>query len=1034
MTHNETFSKYSKSPQKERKKKEVLFSLLPQISKLKEIKNQYHELLTQNLKARRNVKGHTTKVIFNINNKLFGKQKESDITKSVKKTFIRSKTIMDCNLNEKNTRSKTIDSNESIDNFNKSYIEGKLDNLEDEIIKNPKRELITPLPEIQKYNNIVAEKIKRFSIMLRRQEYTVELKKKNMSNLFRKKIIFIQRFWRKFFKNVYLKKVIKIQKHYRGYKIRKMVKNDKLTLIRLVVKISLLGRQKHFHFFIGQIKKLIRAIFFTHLIDTNDISIQVNVTHENIKQNNNNENIKNNDHNEDLKDINDNNEDLKGINDNNEVLKEINDNNEDLKEINDNNEDIKEINDNNEDLKEINDNNEDLKEINDNNEDLKEINDNNEDLKEIHDNNEDIKDNDEVIQNDDYYQITVNKNENNNFNHEHINEHINSHSKENLSKTSENNGNIYIISHENEDSNDNIYIFNDENIINNINNENISRKDENNESKSILHFADSDSDSDDDIIYNINSSSRFISSNRIINNESENSENYNIKENIINNNDRINHNIQISDKVKNQILDGIINKDDIKIRFTNKNENMEKNIKKEHEKDEILEKMNNSKDTFNNKTDNNFDKENESFKSDIKKDNNENMISHEKSGQYENSLESKEKNDIIIVNNNFDNDFENNLQNFMLNEDLINEQKYENNNNNNFSDFEEYLKKRRSFKSLQLINETYESFLTRNDSDNQNKTVNKEQYIETIFDKITKLNKKGNIIGIKSFPRPYVEIGNNLKALQKLLFKPNYNDEIIITKENDMKYIGQTNQLIVDFLNKSVTVNKLKNNDLAFVKLNDNKKIKELLYSQKNLEDDIEGRKTYLKSQNIKAEEYNILYSDNYMNLIRKKVANQNWSHVLKNNYIRIGYRRLHFLQKEIKKFLKKVRLEKEEVKIRIDTKIKLFNMLFKDCILKYIRKKVFKILRPIIKKKNRHTNSLCISRGNLTESNCFQNKIKLSRNKRLNKKKNDLIETESIIENDEDIFIFFTTDISDPEIFQKYNLTQTDMKSIEQI
>ncbi len=115
-----------------------------------------------------------------------------------------------------------------------------------------------------------------------------------MSNLFRKKIIFIQRFWRKFFKNVYLKKVIKIQKHYRGYKIRKMVKNDKLTLIRLVVKISLLGRQKHFHFFIGQIKKLIRAIFFTHLIDTNDISIQVNVTHENIKQNNNNENIKNN--------------------------------------------------------------------------------------------------------------------------------------------------------------------------------------------------------------------------------------------------------------------------------------------------------------------------------------------------------------------------------------------------------------------------------------------------------------------------------------------------------------------------------------------------------------------------------------------------------------------------------------------------------------------------------------------------------------------------------------------------------------------
>ena len=153
-------------------------------------------------------KGHTTKVLFNINKQLFDKQKEIDITKPVKKTFILSKTIMDGNLNEKNTRSKTIDSNESIYNFNKSYIEGKLDNLEDEIIKNPKRELITPLPEIQKYNNIVAEKIKRFSIMLRRQEYTVELKKKNMSNLFRKKIIY-KDFGENFLRMFILKKLLK---------------------------------------------------------------------------------------------------------------------------------------------------------------------------------------------------------------------------------------------------------------------------------------------------------------------------------------------------------------------------------------------------------------------------------------------------------------------------------------------------------------------------------------------------------------------------------------------------------------------------------------------------------------------------------------------------------------------------------------------------------------------------------------------------------------------------------------------------------
>ena len=40
-------------PPFEKKKKEILFSLIPQINKLKEIKNQYNELLTQNSKAKK---------------------------------------------------------------------------------------------------------------------------------------------------------------------------------------------------------------------------------------------------------------------------------------------------------------------------------------------------------------------------------------------------------------------------------------------------------------------------------------------------------------------------------------------------------------------------------------------------------------------------------------------------------------------------------------------------------------------------------------------------------------------------------------------------------------------------------------------------------------------------------------------------------------------------------------------------------------------------------------------------------------------
>ena len=121
--------------------------------------------------------------------------------------------------------------------------------------------------------------------MLRRQEYTVQLKKKTIKNVFGKRVIFIQRMWRKFFKNVYLRKVKIIQKLYRGHLIRKLIKNDRLIIIRFVVKLSINGRKKHFHFFIGQMMKLIRAIFFKNTILTKDMSIQVDIPIENNKIN-----------------------------------------------------------------------------------------------------------------------------------------------------------------------------------------------------------------------------------------------------------------------------------------------------------------------------------------------------------------------------------------------------------------------------------------------------------------------------------------------------------------------------------------------------------------------------------------------------------------------------------------------------------------------------------------------------------------------------------------------------------------------------
>ena len=71
--------------------------------------------------------------------------------------------------------------------------------------------------------------------------------------------------------------------------IRKSIKSDKLTIISFIVKICLEGRKLHFPFFISQIKKLIKEIFFQNMIDIKDISIQVdipNYTFNNIESNN----------------------------------------------------------------------------------------------------------------------------------------------------------------------------------------------------------------------------------------------------------------------------------------------------------------------------------------------------------------------------------------------------------------------------------------------------------------------------------------------------------------------------------------------------------------------------------------------------------------------------------------------------------------------------------------------------------------------------------------------------------------------------
>ena len=288
--NSKNVSGIKKKDEYDKKKKEVLFSLLPHITKLNEIKQRYHQLLSESQKTinplnNKKLKYQSGKVpklnkfsaFEKMKRDLTEKKEELNLTN---KKYVKSKTLKFNNLIREGMSRK--------DSFHSNYSNKSCKEIIFKVLKVPEKvkvlkkipsqqNLFTPMPELKLYDSKYAEKIKRITKTIRRQEYHVNLKKINITKIFGKKLIFIQRFWRNWFKNVYLKKIIKIQAFYKGHLIRREVKSDKLTLIRFIVKICYNTRKKYFGFFLGQIKKLIRAIFFHNQIDTNDISIQVDI-------------------------------------------------------------------------------------------------------------------------------------------------------------------------------------------------------------------------------------------------------------------------------------------------------------------------------------------------------------------------------------------------------------------------------------------------------------------------------------------------------------------------------------------------------------------------------------------------------------------------------------------------------------------------------------------------------------------------------------------------------------------------------------
>ena len=609
----------------EKKRKEVLFSLLPQINKLNKIKEQYNELIAstqKNLSSNNNYnkkKSTSEKKLQKINNNsvetlrnnLEEKEKKIDTRKKFRKsiTSITSKHVSFKNVIKRensinsNDSSNSNKSNKTHRSFNETVINLNINKVPSLKKVPSEKKIITPLPKMALIkSSFNADLIKRVNKVIRRQEYNVQLKKTNITKLFGKRLIFIQRFWRKWFKNVYLKKIIKIQKIFRGHLIRKDIISDRLIIIRFVVKLCLEGRKKFFYYFIGQMRKLIRAIFFKNVINTNDISIQVDIP---------------------------------------------------------------------------------------------------------------------------------------------------------------------------------IYKY--------------------------------------------------------------------------------------------------------------------------------IEKEINNKD--------------------------------------------------------------------------------------------------KKYTKLE----------------------------EGELEKLSKLLGKGNITGLKNFPRPYCEIGFNIKALFRKMIKENINCDKNMTKEHDMKYSGKTGQLIVDIYNKKITLNKMQNNNIIGKKINifKNKK-NDIKYNEEELEEELGEKKVFLKSKNINANEYNILKSDKFISLIKKKVNYNKWYCYTKKCF----YRR----EKDKKELEEKLKMEKkEEIIVKFGTKIKVFYMIFKECIVSHIRNEVLLILYPIelrIERSLKNSNSNKINSffslrrtTDYSDNGSFRNNNKNNKVSKLDSLIFNTNNESSVIFNDESIFVYFNKNNLNKETVKKYQITTNDLK-----
>ena len=247
---------------------------------------------------------------------------------------------------------------------------------------------------------------------------------------------------------------------------------------------------------------------------------------------------------------------------------------------------------------------------------------------------------------------------------------------------------------------------------------------------------------------------------------------------------------------------------------------------------------------------------------------------------------------------------------------------------------------------------------------------------------------------LKTFPRPYHEIGKNIIKVDKSKNRfMNKSIDISVNTINQMIYEGKTGKLI------SLS---------AFP----SEKIKKHMryYSFRNLSNSNKNDFSEFKKKKIVVKNYDIFKSIKYLKRVRKRVIFKKWNLTTKiDNYNEI--KKLYLLQRTIKKFLKRLKNKKISKSKKL-FHIKLFIVLLITIITKNTRNQIIKIF------KYKYDNIIKFLKRDFEKNPSLQRFIEVRRSKHeklntnfsnfktSNKPISRIEQTSSTIVNDETIYV----------------------------